>query len=434
MITYMAEVHEELLHYIWKKRLIRGSSLETVHGEEIRVIEPGEQNFHAGPDFINARIRIGNLEWAGNVEIHMKTSLWSNHGHHQDPAYDNVILHVVKQHDAEITNSRGRRIPTLVIPVPENLLHLYEELRAEEGWLPCHPYIRNVQPNILQQWYRQLNAMRFRVKRERITTLLNQNGFNKEETLYRALASGFGLPINSLPFELVAAGIPYRYMNEIRHSLADLEALLFGQSGFLNSGINQTPYVKKLREIYRLREGSFTTKPLPVHLWKFLRLRPASFPTLRLSQFASLLHRRIPLSVSLLSFSNLSELEQLLRVRASEYWDTHYIFGKCSPDSVKFIGRQSIHSLIINVVVPFLYSVGKTEVNGFTLKRARELLIDLEAESNQIIKNWHKFGLKPVNAFESQALIQLHHNFCEQKRCMDCMIGTTIMTGSIDEK
>ena len=427
-------VKEEFLQFIWKHGFFLRKKMRTTCGRSLEILKPGEHNFHAGPDFFNASIRMEQLVWAGNVEIHLHASDWIKHGHHLDPAYDNVILHVVKEFDGDIWNSRGRRIHTLVMDFPKQLSTQYDTLWNDENWLPCNMYIRSVPSNRLQQWFRLLQAERLQQKTDRISSILRQQGMNREETFYRALASGYGLPINSLPFELVSSRIPLQLLLELRDSLPELEALLFGQSGFLHPGLIHGPYATKLMELYSEKVTSLPGKPVPRHLWKFLRLRPASFPTLRLSQFASLIHLHFPITGSLLSIKSINEFEQLFRVKASEYWDTHYLFGKCSPPMVKYMGHQSILTLIINVIVPFLYTLGKTEHNTGAIRLAKEILSELEAESNHIIKKWANFGVKPRNAFESQALIQLHNNYCKQKRCLDCQIGAGFIKSVIHEK
>lgn len=427
-------VKEEFLQFIWKHGFFLRKKMRTACGRSLEILNPGEHNFHSGPDFFNAMIRLGKLVWAGNVEIHLHASDWIKHGHHLDPAYDNVILHVVKRFDGDIWNSRGRRIHTLIIDFPCHLTTQFETVLNDENWLPCYMHIERVPSIRLQQWFRSLQTERLQQKTGRISRILKQPGMDREETIYRAMASGYGLPINNLPFEMVSSGIPLQLLLELRDRLPELEALLFGQSGFLHPGLIHEPYAINLMELYNERVVSIPGKPLPQHLWKFLRLRPASFPTLRLSQFASLIQLHFPITDSLLSITSINEFEQLLRVRASEYWETHYLFGKCSPPSVKYMGHQSILTLIINVIVPFLYTLGKTEHSTGVIRRANEILSELEAESNHIIKKWAKFGIKPRNALESQALIQLHNNYCKQKRCLDCQIGADYIKSAIHEK
>jgi len=417
-IIYTDMDSEEILQFIWKRGLLGNKKSRTACGINLEILDPGSQNFNAGPDFFNARIYMNRLLWAGNVEVHLIASDWVKHNHHLDPAYDNVILHVVREFDVDVRNSKGRRIPAFVLNFQQQILAAYNSEWRVESWLPCSSYLKNVPTATLKPWFNQLLAERLHYKTGRISRILSIPGMNREETFYRAMASGFGLPINSLPFEMVASGIPLQPLMELRDNLPVLEAIFFGQSGFLQSAQNQSPYAINLANLYNERVPFIPGKPVSKHLWKFLRLRPASFPTVRLSQFAALLHKRFPITDSIMATSSLVEIEQLLRVRASKFWDTHYVFGKCSPLTIKYMGHQSIISLIINVIVPFLRVMGKTEQKPEVIHRATSLLTELKAESNHIIKKWEVYGIKPCNAVESQALIQLHHNYCKQNRCI----------------
>ncbi len=425
---------EDILKFIWKHRLYKGNALQTTCGLELRVIHPGEHNVHAGPDFFNARIRLGALTWAGNVEVHQVASDWYRHGHHIDPAYNNVILHVVGKHDTEISNSLGRRILTLVPDYPASLVHRYLTLKKNEDLLPCRSYLKEIPTSRLESWLITLQADRTRRKSQYLLDRYLARYKNREEALYLALAMGFGLPLNNLPFELLAKDIPYRQVMNYRDNLFDLEALWFGQSGLLYPARGLGPYPESLCERYAELKSRAVTDPVPHHLWKFLRLRPASFPTLRISQYASILHRNIPLMDSLLSVASLTELEQLLRTRASEYWDTHYVFGKCSPSCPKYLGQQSVATLIINVIIPFLHGLGNLEPSRNYKILADDIFSAMTAESNQVILKLRQIGLNAKNARETQALLQLYNVFCKQKRCLDCQIGAGIVQATLYEK
>ena len=426
---------EDIIQFIWKHRLYKGTFLHTTCGQELRVIHQGEQNFHAGPDFFNARIRLGHMIWAGNVEVHQRASDWYKHGHHIDPAYNNVILHVVGEYDSDICNSLGRRIHTLVPDYPASLTQRYKALKINEDWLPCGSYIKDFPTPRLKQWLNRLQVQRTLQKSQRFDALYPSiKKKKKEEAVYLALASGFGLPLNSLPFELLSKGIPFQVLTNFRDNLSDLEALLFGHSGLLYQARNLGPYPSSLWERYNELRHFLPGNPVPHHLWKFLRLRPASFPTLRISQFAFTLHHRIPLLETILSAASLAELEQLLRAGASEYWDTHYLFGKCSPPCPKHLGQHSVATLIINVIIPFLYALDRIERGRKYGSMADEIFSQLRAESNQVIFNWGRYGIRAANAMESQALLQLFNVYCKQKRCLNCQIGIGILEAAIHEK
>ncbi|MEN8201869.1 MAG: DUF2851 family protein [Bacteroidota bacterium] len=425
---------EELLHFVWKKGLFPGKSLITTNGIELDVIHPGEENLHAGPDFFNARIRLGRLVWAGNVEIHRFASDWNKHGHQLDPAYDNVILHVIYHFDTIVRNSKGRQIPSLVVDRSDSFMERVDELRKNESWIPCSSYIHNVPARILKSWINTLSAERMALKVANVSRLLARPEYDRLQVLYLTLASGFGLPINNLPFEMLASGIPLSLLLEIRDNLNDLEAVLFGSSGLLHSVSYDEGYVHSLKHRYKHIMKEFPGKPVPEFLWKFHRIRPASFPTLRLSQFASLIHTQFPLDIDQIRTWSLSEIENKLKVNASKYWNTHYTFGRPSPFLIKKFGRQAATHLLINAFIPFLKACHEEDQKKRVFSAEHELFQNLEAESNHIVKNWIKFGLSPCSAFESQALIQLYKGYCIKRRCSECGIGRVIFGAEVHEK
>jgi hypothetical protein len=428
-------ISEEFLYFIWEHGLYLKKGLRTTCGKQLEVLLPGIKNIHAGPDYTNARIRAGGLIWAGNVEIHSCSAQWVKHGHQLDPAYNNVILHVVHQFEGEIYNFNGCHVFTLVLLFPGQLYTRFEDLVGNKRWLACSDRIRNVPATLQRQWILQLAKKRLEEKSEPGFSILSDLRLSREETLYRAMAAGFGLPNNTLPFQWLASGIPVQLLIEIKENLSDLEAVLFGHSGLIShSGTGTGTYSRILMEKYRNFGYALSGRPVPCHFWQFLRLRPAAFPTVRVALFASFLHLRLPFAHLVLQTLSLSELEQLLRVKASAYWDFHYFFEKDSPPSPKYLGPHSVQLLIINVVVPFLHAVGRAEKQMSILRRASDLMHQVEAESNHIIKNWINFGIKPRNAFESQGLIQLHHKYCRQKQCLQCMIGAFILGATVDEK
>lgn len=427
-------VNEEFLQFIWRKGIFIKKNLRTTCGKSLIVIHQGVQNFDAGPDFLNARIRVDQMEWAGNVEIHLRSSDWIKHRHHTDPGYNNVILHVVRDFNGETMNSMGRRILTVVLDLPWSLIDRYPYSGETENCPACCEYIHHFPVIQFHTWLTQLQSERMVMKSNRIQGILRYYNYDWEETLYLAMASGFGIPLNCLPFELTAARIPLQMILQNRDNPTMIEALLFGVAGFLQPALKPGTYRDELLRLYNSRRDSLTSGPLSKHLWKFLRLRPVSFPTLRISQFASLVQNSFPLMDKIIAASTIPELEQLLKARASKYWNTHYVFEKCSPESVKQTGGQTIRTLIINVVVPFLNAYGKITHHKPSVDRAAEILIELDAESNQITRNWLKFGIRTNNAFESQALIHLHNRYCKQNRCLDCQIGASFFKSPEHER
>ncbi|RPI44677.1 MAG: DUF2851 family protein [Bacteroidetes bacterium] len=415
--------HERFLQIAWKNGLFPGNGLKTLQGEPVTIVHPGDQNHHAGPDFFNARIRIGSILWAGNVELHQRASDWNRHGHNRDPLYNNVILHVVLVPDDRVFNSLGRMVPCLVLRDQECQLPARDSSDQDPEFLPCIRKIRQIPPVHIELWRESLFYERLVEKSGRIASLLEQKKGDWEETLYISLASGYGLPVNPLPFEMLASGLPLSSLIRWRDDRTALEALLFGQSGLLEPAPGRSSYVRHLRGIYRELVHPRLKPPVPGYLWKFLRLRPASFPTLRISQFAGLVNRNFPEVKEILNPVSLTEMERMFRTRASGYWENHYVFGKASPRRIKYTGSQCILSLIINSIVPFLTAYGLREKKKEMVDLGKDLLREISAESNHLLDRWNIPGMKPVNALESQALIQLHNRYCVHRRCPDCMLG-----------
>jgi len=346
----------------------------------------------------------------------------------------NVILHVVGEYDTDVTNSLGRRIQTVVPEYHENLIQRYKVLKGSESWLPCGEYIKRIPIQRLTLWLSSLHAERIVLKGHRIEKILCDSTLSLDEALYRALAPGYGIPVNVLPFELLTKGVPFSALIYYRDNLSDLEAILFGHSGLLSSARTLGPYPMSLWNRYRELDALSAENSIPRHMWKFLRLRPPSFPTLRISQFASLIHHRFPLAECILRITSMSELEQIFRMEASEYWTTHYLFGKSSPPIPKFPGEQFIATLIINVLVPFLHALDKKGKRSIAGIQVCEFLFQMKAESNHLIRKWASLGIRANNAMESQALLQLYNVYCKQKRCLDCQIGADSIKAAIHEK
>lgn len=416
-------LQEKLLHYVWKNGLFSGKTFRIREGVELEILLPGEENPHAGPDFFNARLRLGRLIWAGNVEIHRSASDWNKHGHHLDPAYDNVILHVIQYEDAIIRNSQGRLIHAFVVEPTDSLLERVRELRKKERWIPCCNYVGMVPEHVLKPWLHTLYSERLELKTAYLSTLLERCGGDRERALYLAMAAGFGLPVNNLPFEILAAGVPFPLLLEIKGNLNNLEALLFGHSGLLHLAENEDLYIHSLRQRYNLLKKEIPVKQMSAYLWKFLRIRPAAFPTIRLSQFASLIHSHFPMEADSLRTKSISDIERSLKVSASAYWNTHYTFGKSAPFSVKRLGQLGISQMLINVILPYIHLLHRLECKNRSPSPVQDIIHKLNAELNYITKNWSKFGLNPGNAAESQAMIQLYTGYCLKKGCSECQIG-----------
>jgi len=418
---------EEFLHFIWKHKLYSDNSLFTNEGELIQIVHPGIQNIHAGPDFFDARLRIGATFWAGNIEIHLRASDWNRHGHQNDPVYRNTILHVVALADAQVCNDSGSKVPVMVIKWPEWIENNYETLLRSHDWIGCASMLYQVDPFRIRFFLNGLVIERLKQKIDAISTLLSETKEDWGETFYCLLARSFGLRENTLPFELLARSLPQSVLAHHHDSLFQIEALLFGQAGLLGEELFGDKYYIELRNEYRFLALKWGLKAVPGHLWKFMRMHPGNFPTIRIAQFAKLIYNSRGLFSAVIDSANLEDLKNLFTVTASDYWDNHYSFNKPSVYRKKVFGEQIFSLIVINVVVPFYFLFGESQNKLILKDRALEILEQIPAENNSLIKRWAGTGVVAVNALESQALLQLQRNYCEPKRCLYCTIGHKII-------
>jgi hypothetical protein len=421
-------IPEEFLQYIWENRLFTGENLQTVAGEKLEVINVGKRNTDSGPDFFNAKIKIDNTVWVGNVEIHRLSSDWERHNHNVDEAYNNVILHVAEIIDKPVFRSNGEEIPALVLQYPPALKINYQKLLDAKTWIACQSQFHKIDPIVLQLGFNRLMIERLEDKTSEILIRLQQNNNDWNETFYQTLARIFGFKVNAVPFEMLAKSLPIGILAKHKSSLFQLEALLFGNSGLLNDQLLGDDYYLNLRDEYSFLYKKYQLKGIESHLWKFMRLRPGNFPTVRISQLAALIHRSHGLFSRIIEIESLAELKKLFEVQASEYWNAHYNFNKTSTrNTVKELGENSINTLIINVVIPFLFVYGEKQNKEILKNRSLEFLEQLPSEENSIIEKWGKMGVESRSAFESQALLQLKNKYCEQKKCLNCQIGVKLV-------
>jgi len=425
--------YEEFLHFIWENQFFGKDRLVTTCGRRLHIVTPGTPHFHAGPDFFNSRIRFGSMVLAGNVEIHLRASDWEKHSHHLDPAYNNVILHVVRESDSLTFTHSGKLVPQLELSFPVPVHRLFLSLQGNRSWLACRQHIGQISPILFRSWLTVMGRQRLRDKGIHIGQLYRSAGFSWEQCLRLALSSAFGLPVNSLPFEMTVRSVPPGIIRTFRDDPVILEAMLFGQAGFLCPDGGTGPYHRQLARAHADLSGHLPHSGVKHHLWKFLRIRPAAFPTVRLAQFASLLHRHRGLHEAFLEAGSIAECEQLLNVRAGEYWNNHYHFGKCAPWAEKYLGHQGRIQILINAVIPFLINFGRNRRDDALVSRGIGMIQEIDAERNHILSSWASAGIMAQDAFESQALIQLYQHYCRQKRCLECRIGIRLFKDTVDE-
>lgn len=421
-------MREEFLQFVWEHHLFSKGELQTVDGRPIKILSAGRANYDSGPDFFNARVQIADTIWAGNIEVHHKSSQWFQHKHDTNPAYNNVILHVVELFDKPVIVN-GEELPTLVMSYPTELFENFEQLLKSKKWIACEDKLPSVDPFILRFWYSSLMTERLQSKTQSILEILRQNTNNWNETFYQLIARNFGLKTNAIPFELLSRSLSLQLLSKHKNSLFQIEALLFGQAGFLNETLLGDDYYLSLRNEYSFLYKKYNLTGIDAHLWKFLRLRPVNFPTIRIAQLATLINQSTALFSKILETNSLDEIQKLFDVTASEYWNTHYRFNKISSENKsKHLGDIVFQNLVINTIAPLLFVYGDQHSNQSLKDRALHFLEQLPSEQNQIIGKWSELKIVSQTAFESQALIQLKKQYCENKKCLHCQLGAKIIT------
>lgn len=425
---------EQLLHYIWKYKLFLADSLITTDGVRIEVIDPGTHNENAGPDFFNSKIRVNGKIWAGNVEIHRSSSEWLRHGHNNDKAYNSVILHVAQDVDVDIKNEMGQVVPQCRLDVPEKMQRSADFLLSSKSNVPCKSFIYSLPAPMLNSWVDSLAIERLERKSNDIFKHLERFDNSWDEVFYVMLSRNFGFGINSEEFERLALSLPLKYILKHRDSIFQIEALLFGQAGLLGDDfaeevdVEEDKYFINLRNEYAFLKGKYGLKTLSSCIFKKMRIRPRSFPEVRIAQLASLLYKWGRLFSKITETEDFKDIKGYFVIKPSEYWDTHSSLRKKSVRSNKYIGNSSVDIIMINTVAPILFSYGKKVGNELYCKRALSILESIRAEKNSIIREFSQVGLVPSNAFESQALIQLRREYCDKKKCLYCRIGFKLLT------
>jgi hypothetical protein len=419
---------EDFLHYVWKFGLFNVSDLNVETGEPIEIIHKGMHNSDSGPDFQNSVIKIGGTTWAGNVEIHVNASDWIKHNHSCDKAYDNVILHVVFNHDTEIKRSSGEVIPALELSrrIYENIYNNYLELLRNKKVIPCGYDIKSVDDTIKTHWLERMLIERLLRKSDEILNQIELTNGNWSEIFYRKLAWNFGFKINADPFELLSKSLPYSILAKHADQLLQLEALLFGQAGMLNEDFTQE-YPLKLKKEYNVLKSKYNLSPIEKHRWKFLRLRPVNFPTIRIAQFAALMKNSEHLFSKILQEDNIENINSFFQSDVSSYWQNHFVFEKSSSSSAKKLGKPSVENILINTVAPIVFAYGRYNNSENLKEKAITLLDKIPFEKNNITNLWNEVGFSAANAAHSQALIELKNNYCNFKRCLACAIGNKIL-------
>ena len=422
-------MQESFLHYIWRYQYFDKKDLTTTDGQPIDILYPGHYNTDAGPDFKEAKVKIGNLEWLGSVEIHLKSSDWNAHKHQNDPAYNNTILHVVWESDGDIQREDNSILPTLELKerADPHLLNKYNQLINHPAtYISCENQWSEVSHITKLNMLDKMAMERLYDKSSLVLNLLESNNGDWEETAYQLLFKNFGFKINSEPFLALAKSIPFKIIKKHAQDLNQIEALLFGMAGFLDEPVDEKSEMLSKEFVYLKQKYSLDQK-LHKFQWKYLRLRPANFPTVRIAQIASILYQQPSVFDILVKSEDLKKLSSWLRSKPSSYWVDHHSFGKLSKSKHQGLGTSSVENLLINTAVALKVAYGKQIDNQDFIDMAIELLEQLKPEKNNITDKWKAVGLDIKSAFDSQASIQLYNNYCKKKRCLLCNIGTSLI-------
>lgn len=418
---------EQLLHYVWKHKLF-DKDLKASDGTSIEVIDTGIHNTDAGPDFFNAKIKIDDKVWVGNIEIHTASKDWYRHRHEADKAYNSVILHVVGNIDCEVTNEAGQPVLQCKIEYPKSVKDNIDFLLGTDISIPCCNYIKAFPALHLQAWINALLMERLERKSGDVFLLLDRFNNSWTDVFYVILSRAMGFGVNSDAFQQLALSLPLNYILKQSDNGVQVEALLFGQAGLLE-GIEKTDvYAEKLRQEYDFLRNKYSLFPLNNNIFRSLRMRPQSSPYIRIAQLASLVANIQGLYSKILSAKDIGQIRLLLHVNASEYWQTHYAFGEESPRKSKYIGDSSLDILIINAVVPLLFSCGKKTNDEVFIDKAICFLETIKPEANSIIRQFVSYGIPVNSAYDTQALIQLKREYCEKKKCLYCRIGYKLLS------
>jgi hypothetical protein len=420
-------MREEILHYIWKFQNYNHGQLQCAKGNQLSIIHPGLHNRNQGPDFSDAKIKINDTFWAGNIEIHINSSDWKKHHHSKDNNYNNIILHVVWNHDEEIIDNHGNHLPTLELQnrVSKLLLTKCLQMMEPPAFIPCENLGKNLSEISMTAWKHRLVAERLLLKSESIFKILEDTNYHWEETFWWLIAANFGLKINTDPFRKIAQSLPLSLLARHKNNIIQLEAFLFGQAGLLQKEFEEN-YPCLLQKEYEFLRKKYGLHPVDESL-HFLRMRPANFPTLRLAQLAMLLHNSEHLFSKIKETKSTHELKKMFEIHANDYWHYHYIFDEKSEFKIKRLGVQMINNILINTVVPIVFCYGLHHNDELYKEKAIQWLEEIPPEKNNITKGFEHLGYSNKKAFDSQAFIQLKNHYCERKQCLECAIGVSLL-------
>lgn len=414
---------EHLLQYLWMHRIFPLQILQTTDGTPLEIIDSGLHNTDAGPDFFNAKIKIGQTLWVGNVEVHSVSSDWYRHGHDKDRSYDSIILHVTGQADCEILRPDGQSIPQFILDYSPSVKQHYSQLCQKTEYPRCHEILPTLSSFRIHSWLEALQIERLELKTEQIKERVERCNGSWEDAFFVTLTRNLGFGLNGDTFERWAYRLPLRAVDKHRDHLIQIEAIFFGTAGLLEEQEGDDYYLSLQKEYRYLKHKFELPEPIEEHLWRRLRIRPNNFCHVRIAQLAALYNKEYSLFSRFMEAEQAADVCKLLETSTSPYWDTHFSFTHLSPQSKKNWGAGALQLIIINTLVPFLYAYGKHKGNESLCERALHFLSEMKAENNVIIRQWEDIGIKVTSAADSQALIQLKKGYCDKRKCLHCRFG-----------
>ncbi|MGI8635179.1 MAG: DUF2851 family protein [Segetibacter sp.] len=427
-------MNERLLQFIWQFQYFSRNGLQVEQGDKLTVIFPGTHNTHQGPDFLEAKVVIGKTTWVGNIEIHVNSTDWVRHRHTADKNYSNIILHVVWHHDADITNANGIVLPTLTLQnlVSNLLLERFKELMSQKAFVPCESFLPVFEEMKWTAWKGRMAIERLQRKSAIVLDHLKDANNHWEEVFWWMLARNFGMKVNADVFETIAKSLHLNIIGRHKNQIHQMEAFLLGQAGLLEDDFAEE-YPKLLKREYLFYRNKYQLKQVSVKPF-FLRMRPANFPTIRLAQLAMLINQSSHLFSKVRETESVDTVKELLNVTANDYWHYHYLIDEPGEFHPKQLGKQMTDNIVINTVVPVLFAFGLYHSDVVVKDKALEWLAQLNAEKNTITTRWTSFKVTNNSALESQGLIELKNNYCDQRRCLECSVGNAILKNSATVK
>lgn len=418
---------EEFIYFVWQNKLFDLENLKTSNNQKIIVQSTGFRNSDEGPDFVNCKILIDDIQWVGAVEVHINSSDWNKHNHHTNVFYNSVVLQIVVNNDVEVFNQARQSVPTAVLHYDKLYYERFMNIIQSKNDIHCGNFLKEVDRIYLKSWFNRLVIERFEKKSQEFLRIYNETLKSFEETFYRLLCKNFGQKVNSLPFELLAESLPYKYIAKQKDNLLQIEAMMFGQAGMLGNLDIEEEYISLLKREYTFLKQKYQLKPIDANLWKYMRMRPQAFPTIRLSILSAFFYKNQNPFEKFIEIESTKQIREMFDVSVSDYWNTHFRFGKYTKSTIKRLGNETIDNIIVNTVCVSIFCYGIIKNNDNFKEKSIELLSSLKSEKNSIIRQFGAFGVEAKNALESQAMIELRNEYCLKNRCLKCSIGGKII-------